>query len=175
MKNIEKKFYTRNNHLFIPKIEVMEGAYFVKVLTQTDVFYPSPHGRLKLRYEWNKDARRNEGTLVAYQRSNDIAARASEYYLYKTDSPIGLDLVLSKSLGLLGRLDKTRTLYMYKSTRIHVDSIVNLGDFIEFETVMNDEMTDEEAYAELNYVVDYLGLKDEDAIATSYFELLTKK
>ena len=44
-----------------------------------------------------------------------------------------IKLLLSRSLGVKGCVKKTRTLYMVGQTRIHVDKVENLGDFMELE------------------------------------------
>ena len=45
--------------------------------------------------------------------------------------------LLSHSLGVKGTVKKTRTLYMVGQTRIHVDKVDNLGDFMELEVTWN--------------------------------------
>lgn len=44
-----------------------------------------------------------------------------------------IQLLLSRSLGVKGSVKKTRTLYMVGQTRVHVDKVENLGDFMELE------------------------------------------
>ena len=40
---------------------------------------------------------------------------------------------LSKALGIKGIVKKTRTLYMVGQTRVHVDQVEGLGNFMELE------------------------------------------
>lgn len=44
-----------------------------------------------------------------------------------------MKLLLSHSLGVKGTVKKTRTLYMVGQTRVHVDKVEGLGDFMELE------------------------------------------
>lgn len=41
--------------------------------------------------------------------------------------------ILTLSNGILGTVKKTRHLYMVKQTRIHIDQVMNLGNFMELE------------------------------------------
>lgn len=45
----------------------------------------------------------------------------------------GLNGVLNRALGITGIVKKRRQLFMVANTRVHVDSVENLGDFMELE------------------------------------------
>ena len=45
-------------------------------------------------------------------------------------------MTLSKALGVKGVVNKRRKLYMVGQTRIHVDHVEGLGDFMELEVIM---------------------------------------
>ena len=44
-----------------------------------------------------------------------------------------MNKLLSRCMGVRGQVKKTRTLYMVGQTRVHVDSVNDLGDFMELE------------------------------------------
>lgn len=44
-----------------------------------------------------------------------------------------MDEILTRSLGSEGIVAKTRTLFMVGQTRVHIDSVEGLGDFMELE------------------------------------------
>ena len=44
-----------------------------------------------------------------------------------------IDLVLAKCLGVKGKVKKVRTLYLVGQTRVHVDKVEGLGDYMELE------------------------------------------
>ena len=101
---------------------------------QTDTFFEVTRGWLKLR-----EADGAVPELISYERPTDDAGpRPSSYDLM----PLG---DAEKWKSLLGRvLDaecvvcKTRTLWMWQHTRIHLDVVKSLGTFLELETVAKD-------------------------------------
>jgi predicted adenylyl cyclase CyaB len=66
---------------------------------------------------------------------------------------------------------KRRTLYLYERTRIHLDRVADLGDFVELETVVTDQ-PEAAAHAELAHVATALALRPEDAVSAAYVDLL---
>ena len=44
-----------------------------------------------------------------------------------------VDQLLTAALGVRGQVIKTRTLYIAGQTRIHIDQVQGLGDFLELE------------------------------------------
>jgi adenylate cyclase class IV len=75
---------------------------------------------------------------------------------------------LTHALGKPRELVKTRRLFIYKSTRIHIDKVADLGCFVEFETMLTTQ-TPAEAEAELAMVV--AAMKLEDSVAPAYVDL----
>lgn len=45
--------------------------------------------------------------------------------------------VLTQSNGILGTVEKTRHLYMVGQTRIHIDRVLGLGNFMELEVLIH--------------------------------------
>jgi len=71
--------------------------------------------------------------LLFYNRPDTEGPKLSDYE--KCEVPEGSNLVsvLSKALGQKGIVRKKRMLYMVGQTRVHVDRVENLGDFMELE------------------------------------------
>ena len=61
----------------------------------------------------------------------------SNFSKSNTSDPESLKEVLSLALGSVGRVQKTRTLFMYGQTRIHIDKVINLGNFMELEVSLS--------------------------------------
>jgi len=70
-------------------------------------------------------------------------------------------------------LDKTREIYQYQGTRTHLDTVKNLGTFIEFERrtegTPGAASKDRETFEDL---MKTLGINTKDLIESSYSDLL---
>ena len=116
------------------------GAKLEWTRRQVDTFYHSPSGWLKLR-----EVEGSRSELISYRRSvEDSGPRESDYHLLRIDEPGELNSVLESSLGILGRVEKQRTLWVYRNTRVHLDRVEGLGDFLELETVLARSMAPKE-------------------------------
>jgi len=168
MRNLELKFHCTDLGGIRARAEAL-GAEDRGDLRQRDSFFPAALGRLKLR-----DFGDGTGELIAYRRPDSTEARGSDYLLAKLTDPAALRGVLSFGLGEAGTVCKQRRLFLWRHTRIHLDEVEGLGEFVELETVIV-EQPEAEAHEELRRVVDALGLRDEDRIARAYVDLLNDR
>lgn len=145
------------------------GATPRGTLIQTDTYFKVAAGRLKLR-----EIERAGSELIWYHRANDTSARSSDYTLYPITDPAAFKSMLSGALGTWCVVRKRRDLYLWKNVRIHLDEVDGLGSFIEFEAVLSETETEQDAYARLAYLKDQFGIKDADRIADSYSDLLPR-
>jgi adenylate cyclase class IV len=164
MRNVESKFRCAD-HDGVAVRASAAGASDEGYRRQRDQFYGVSKGRLKLR---TTDGVRSE--LIAYDREDTTAARASEYGLCPTDDAALLDDVLGRALSRTGVLEKTRHLLLLRNTRIHLDDVVGLGRFVELETVI-DTQSEDEAAVEHDDVITTLGLGGAERIAVGYVDL----
>lgn len=86
-----------------------------------------------------------------------------------------LNDVLGKSLGALGCVKKVRNLFLVGQTRIHVDSVEELGDFMELEVTLKEEESVEDGEKIAQNLMEKLGVEKEDLISGAYHDLLNKK
>jgi predicted adenylyl cyclase CyaB len=141
-----------------------------QTIEQTDVFFPTREGRLKLRI-----LSPDRGELIYYQRPDQTGPKASTYSISATNEPSTLRAVLSAAYGEDIVVQKVRMLFMLGRTRVHLDRVDNLGDFLELEVVLEeeDQIADgiEEAYAIMNK----LGIRESDLIEGAYADLLKSR
>jgi predicted adenylyl cyclase CyaB len=78
---------------------------------------------------------------------------------------------MTKVLGKKVVIDKTREIYRYKETQIHLDKVKDLGSFVEFERRLNDIQRDQEA---LVVLIKQFDLKKEGLVRGSYSDLALK-
>lgn len=142
------------------------GAERVAVLRQRDTYFHCAHGRLKLREIADSGAE-----LIAYDRPDQPGARYSAFWVVPIPDPARLREALGHALGIRGVVAKTRTLYRYRHTRIHLDRVEGLGDFVELETAA-DGRPDAEVAAECAAVRTALAIGEDALLSGSYLDLL---
>lgn len=132
MKNIEVKVSIDNSKEIIKKLKIIKAKH-LGILKQKDTYYFCPSGRLKLREINNK-----KYELIFYKRPNLKQSKISSYQIVNLDKKGSkeLNLLLSQSFGVFVIVNKERDLWIYKNTRIHLDKVENLGNFLELETVV---------------------------------------
>jgi adenylate cyclase class IV len=136
-------------------------------IEQDDTFFLVPAGRLKLR-----DFGDGRAELIQYERADGPAARASQYLIVAATEPALLREALARACGVLGRVRKQRLLLQAGATRIHLDRVQDLGDFIELEVVLRDGQGDAEGALAAEALMQRLGLADAPRIAGAYLDLL---
>jgi predicted adenylyl cyclase CyaB len=137
------------------------------VIEQEDVFFPCEGARLKLRILGPK-----HGELIRYQRTDAAEARSSRYLLARTRDPEVLREILTATLGSAGVVRKTRLLYLVGQTRVHIDRVEGLGDFLELEVVMRPDQKEEEGKHIAEGLLSELGIGKVDLLAQAYVDML---
>jgi predicted adenylyl cyclase CyaB len=140
-----------------------------EVIRQEDVFFFCEGARLKLRIFGS-----DRGELIRYERSNVADARCSKYEIARTSDPLILLEILTKTLGRVGAVKKIRTLYLIGQTRVHLDQVSGLGDFLELEVVLRAEQSEMEGKAVAETLLSTLGIGEQDLIGEAYIDLLAR-
>ena len=141
-----------------------------QVIPQEDYFFTSVDARLKLRV-LSPEA----GELIRYQRSNQTGARRSNYSIARTSDPLVLRDILTSSLGSAGIVRKMRTLYTIGQTRVHLDEVEGLGDYLELEVVLGPEQDEAEGMRIAEALLDNFGITKDQLVGEAYVDLLFRR
>ena len=167
-RNVEIKAKIGEIEALIPIIASLAETGPFNIL-QHDTFFNCPLGKLKLRA-----FSASTGELIFYQRPELNGPKVSIYQISPTTEPDSLRDTLALAYGILGTVRKQRTLYLLGKTRIHLDRVDGLGDFLELEVVLEDLQTITYGESIALDLMAKIGVLPNQLIPTSYLELLSK-
>ena len=167
--NIEIKARVRNFAALRQRAEALSDTP-VQVIPQEDTFFNTLRGRLKLR-----QLAPQHGQLVYYERTDAAGPKRSDYILADTSAPSALKAALTAALGVRGVVRKTRYLYLVGQTRIHLDEVEGLGQFMELEVVLRPHQTDAEGRSIADDLMEKLGVSKSDLLEGAYMDLIEKQ
>lgn len=149
---------------FLPVINKLKKkkSKFLGVLKQKDIYYNVTRGLLKLRVE-NKSY-----SLIRYIR-DEKGKRWSNYEILSLTGK-NPEKYLAEIFNIEQIVQKERKVYMYKDTRVHLDKVKGLGNFIELESIVTHNKRSSER--EFNEVINLLNLDLAQQIRASYKNLL---
>ncbi len=167
--NIEiKAKYTNQDK--IRKLLHSTNAKFDGIDHQTDTYFRVNSGRLKLR-EGNI-----ENHLIFYEREEKTGPKQSNVILFKSDPSSSIKEILKRSLGILVVVDKQREIYWIDNVKFHLDTVQNLGTFVEIEAVdYNNNIGKEKLLEQCTTFMRKFGISEEDLLSVSYSDLLLQK
>lgn len=82
--------------------------------------------------------------------------------------------MLSASLGVKGEVRKRRHLFIYQQTRIHLDRVDGLGNFLEFEVCLEPEQSAEHGTSVADELRRVFKIEDGDLMSGAYMDELLK-
>jgi adenylate cyclase class IV len=136
-------------------------------IAQDDSFFHCAHGRLKLR-----EFADGHGELIAYERGDIDAPKLSNYLRVPIAEPAALRAALARACGPRGRVVKLRRLYLIGATRVHLDVVEGLGEFIELEVVLRADQAPADGEAVAQRLLAALGITSGQLLAQAYIDLL---
>ena len=139
----------------------------MEIILQKDVFFKVPHGRLKLRIFSDKSAE-----LIQYERPDTAESKQSHYQIYPISNPQEFRLLMAKSLGETVVVKKRRELYLVGQTRIHLDEVEGLGNFMELEVVLTKDQDATYGQRIAQDFMEKLSINEEDLESCAYADLL---
>ena len=165
-RNVEIKARVENIRPVLARAAELADEGPVEIV-QDDTFFACNNGRLKLRAFPS-----GEGELIFYRRTDQKGPKESYYVLYPTTSPDALRETLSMAYGRTGRIRKHRTLFMSGRTRIHLDCVEDLGNFLELEVVLAEGESAEEGETVARSLMQKLGIHEDQLVEGAYVDLL---
>src|SRR5512138_1235432 len=164
--NIEIKARLRNSADLNRRAAALSDTP-VQIIPQEDTVFNAPHGRLKLR-----ELARDRGQLIYYERQDTAGPKRSHYLIAETADSAALKTVLAEALGIRGVIRKRRSLYLVGQTRIHVDEVEDLGQFMELEVVLRPGQSEAEGQAIAADLMAKLGVSESDLLKGAYMDLM---
>jgi adenylate cyclase class IV len=142
----------------------------VQEIHQEDTFFFTGGGRLKLREFADPPAQ-----LIYYERSDGHGPKRSDYHIFETSDAPALKAILGLALGVRGRVRKTRYLYLIGNTRLHLDDVERLGQFMELEVVLGAGLSEAEGRVVAEHLMSQLGIAESDLLEPAYIDLLEQQ
>lgn len=167
-RNIEIKASIENIKKLEEKVIKIANSEPTEIM-QDDTFFKCPHGRLKLR-----TLSEDRGELIFYKRADKSGPKESFYLISKTSEPSILREALTMAYGSAGRVQKRRVLYLIGRTRVHLDRVEGLGEFLELEVVLEDNESLENGIEEAKKILHQLDVNDTQLVEGAYVDLLNQ-
>ena len=136
-------------------------------LNQVDTFFRVARGRLKLR-RFDDGA----GELIYYERRDTDGPRTSTYTIAPCADARAVELVLAAALGVRGIVAKHREVFLVDRTRVHLDDVEGLGQFLELEVVLAGDEPPTEGERVARELLAALEVPGDALVAPAYIDLL---
>jgi len=164
-RNIEIKARIESAEAFVFKAAKISNEGPIEIF-QDDTFFNCATGRLKLRA-----FSRTEGELIFYRRADEAGPKESFYQRSPTADPDAMRELLTLAYGQSGRVRKHRTLYLAGRTRIHLDRVAGLGEFLELEVVLKDDESAQTGVNEAYAIMTRLGIDPAQLVQGAYVDM----
>ena len=69
-------------------------------------------------------------------------------------------------------MEKRRDIFLHHQVRIHLDDVVGLGHFIEFEAVLGPSLDEPAGRVLIDTLIDQFGISPADLLTNSYGEMV---
>jgi predicted adenylyl cyclase CyaB len=164
-RNIEIKARVASTEALLPAVRAIadQGPFEIP---QDDTYFRCDAGKLKLRM-----LSPDRAELIFYSRPSEAGPKESFYLRTATNTPDELRQLLTLAYGQVGRVRKQRTLFLHGRTRIHLDKVASLGEFLELEVVLEEGEPSEAGVSEAHELLQRLGVESSQLIAGGYLDL----
>jgi len=167
-RNVEIKARIASVEALLPAVAALADEGPIEI-AQEDTFFACEQGRLKLRRFAG-----DRGELIFYRRADQSGPKESFYVLSPTATPDSLRQCLALAWGESGRVCKLRTLFLVGRTRVHLDRVEGLGDFLELEVVLREGEDGAAGVREARELMEQLCVDPSQLIEGAYVDLLRR-
>lgn len=146
----------------------------VGTFRQIDTYFQTPKGRLKFREINGSD----KVTLIYYEREDIAGPKKSDVSIVEIQRPLALYIkrLLDKALGVKAVVDKLREVYRYQGIQIHLDTVKELGTFVEFEKDTPKGKRDVDRGCRiLRGLMEKIGIRERNLERQSYCDLVSRR
>lgn len=165
-KNLDFKATVDDRDDFVSRVEKISDSGRVE-MTQDDTYFDCQHGTLTLR---TRDG--EEGRLIFSASPDEAGPALSVFTSTSTAEAEALRNTLALAYGVTGRVQIDRLLYIAHNARIHLDRVEGLGDFVDLEVALNEEIDESAAREGALALMHALGIVADRFITGSYFDVV---
>ncbi len=138
-----------------------------ETMEQTDTFFRVPAGRLKLR-----ETSGGRAELIFYVRPDSPDPAESRFSRAGVADAPALRALLAAALGTAGTVRKRRLVHHVGRTRVHLDRVEGLGDFLELEVQLAEGEPAAAGVREAEALAARFGIPRAALVAEAYVDLL---
>ncbi|KAK0407028.1 hypothetical protein QR680_018958 [Steinernema hermaphroditum] len=172
-RNVEIKAKVVDLPVLMAHLKALEGKTEAPViLRQNDTFFKSFNGRLKLRELLDAEGKCERAELIFYNRPDIDGPKISDFVRTQVGDVEGTKAALTAALTVVGQVKKTRTLVMYGQTRIHIDEVEGLGNYMELEVCLRDDQSLEDGEKIATEIMTLLAISAEALVSGAYMDAL---
>jgi adenylate cyclase class 2 len=154
------------------------NAKFLEHTEETDVYFNSPVRDFAKTDEALRVRVYGDGTVVVtYKgpRIGNVGKTREEINVATNDLDNTLEMLKRLGFREVARIVKRRDIYNYENFTVYLDTVEDLGNFVEVETMVNDKGLIDKAAEEVLRFGDKLGLSRDWVERRTYLELMLEK
>jgi len=167
--NVEIKIRYQKNHRTDGVLRKI-GAEFDKKVIQTDTYFHVDKGWLKIR-----ETDSSLPQLIQYFREHAEGPRSSHYEIVHLKNAEKVKQTLATEHGIRGVVKKSREIWTWKNVCIHFDCVEKLGDFLEFEAVIQRGESASDGQKKVEWLMKKFGIQNKNLEYRSYGDLLDQE
>jgi adenylate cyclase, class 2 len=154
----------------IRQLLLARNADFRGTDEQLDTYFHCPNGRLKLRQG------NIERSLIFYRRPDQAGPKTSQVHLYHPEGEVmELYSALAAAYGVWLEVHKSREIYFIDNVKFHLDTVAELGTFVEIEAIdLTGDLGEAHLREQCEHYVALFEIQPEELLKRSYSDLLAE-